>query len=73
MKQAVAARLGVALLWESSVTADLAAGNLREVHIDGPPMLDSLYIAKLSSKRLTPLQHRLYDELSAVLLPGPTT
>jgi len=73
MKQAVAARLGVALLWESSVTADLAAGNLREVHIDGPPMLDSLYIAKLSSKRLTPLQHRLYDELSAVLLPGRTT
>jgi DNA-binding transcriptional LysR family regulator len=67
IKQAVQAHLGVALLWESSVAADIDEGRLREIHIDAPDMVDSLYIVKLGAKRLTPLQQQLYELLSKVL------
>lgn len=67
MKQAVRAQLGVALLWESSVVDDLQSGLMREIAIDAPPMLDSLYIVKLTSKHLSPLQQRVYAALAQVL------
>jgi DNA-binding transcriptional LysR family regulator len=67
MKQAVQGHLGVAVLWESSVRADIEEGRLREIEIDAPDMIDSLYIHKLAGRRLTPLQQRLYDRLSHVI------
>jgi DNA-binding transcriptional LysR family regulator len=67
MKQAVQAHLGVALLWEATVAADIDEGRLREIHIDAPVMEDSLYIVKLTSKHLTPIQQKLYDILSNVI------
>jgi DNA-binding transcriptional LysR family regulator len=67
MKQAVHAHLGVALLWEASVKDDLASGALREVRIPDRQLLDELYIVKLASKRLTPLQQRMYDALIDVV------
>jgi len=64
MKQAVLGHLGVALLMESSVADDLREQRLREIRIDGPEMIDSLYIIKLSAKHLSPLQQKLYDRIS---------
>jgi LysR family transcriptional regulator, low CO2-responsive transcriptional regulator len=70
IKQAVQGHLGVALLWESSVAADLEEGRLREIRIDAPPMTDSLYIVKPNGKRLSPLQQKLYDRVCVVLADG---
>jgi DNA-binding transcriptional LysR family regulator len=67
MKQAVRAGIGVALLWEASVREDIDSGVLREVTIDGAELLDSLYIVKHRSKRLTPLQGKLYARLRGML------
>jgi DNA-binding transcriptional LysR family regulator len=67
MKQAVRADIGVALLWEASVREDIDSGVLREVTIDGAELLDSLYIVKHRSKRLTPLQGKLYARLRGML------
>lgn len=70
MKQAVQGHLGVALLWESSVATDIAEGRLREIRVDAPDMVDSLYIVKLANKHLSPLQAKLYERVSAVLTDG---
>jgi DNA-binding transcriptional LysR family regulator len=67
MKQAIHAHIGVALLWEASIQEDLASGLLRQVRIDGPEMLDRLYIVKHKNKRLTPLQQNLYHRLRHML------
>ena len=67
MKQAIHAHIGVALLWDASIREDLELGTLREVQIEGPEMLDSLYIVKHRSKRLTPLQQSLYQRLRHLL------
>ena len=61
MKQAVQAHLGVALLWEGAVAADIDEGRLREIEIDAPSMAESLYAVKLARKRFTPIQQKLYD------------
>ena len=61
IKQAVQAHLGVALLWEGSVAADIDEGRLIEIEIDAPTMAESLYAVKLASKRFTPIQQKLYD------------
>jgi DNA-binding transcriptional LysR family regulator len=71
IKQAVQGHLGVAVLWESSVRADLEEGRLREIEIDAPEMVDSLYIQKLAGRHFTPLQQRLYDRLSHVISDSP--
>jgi LysR family transcriptional regulator, low CO2-responsive transcriptional regulator len=72
MKQGVQAHLGVALLWESSVAADIDEGRLREIHIENAPdMVDSLYIVKLVAKHLSPLQSQLYELLSTVIEDVP--
>jgi DNA-binding transcriptional LysR family regulator len=67
MKQAIHAHLGVALLLEASVRDDLVSGVLREVRIDGPPIVDTLYIVKHVSKQLSPLQQKLYDAILHVI------
>lgn len=67
MKQAVRAGVGVALLWEASVADDIMEGKLREVRIEGPEMLDTLYLVKNNNKRLTPLQNRLYERVRGML------
>jgi LysR family transcriptional regulator, low CO2-responsive transcriptional regulator len=67
MKQAVQGHLGVALLWESSVAADLEEGRLREIQIEAPDMTDSLYVLRLAGKRFSSLQQKLYDQVSAAL------
>lgn len=67
IKQAVRGGLGVALLWESSVAEDIADGRLREIRIEAPDMLDSLYVVKLAAKHLSPLQAKLYDRVCDVL------
>jgi LysR family transcriptional regulator, low CO2-responsive transcriptional regulator len=71
MKQAVRARIGVALLWEASVREDIDSGVLREIPIEGAELLDSLYIVKHRSKRLTPLQSKLYARLRGMLEARP--
>jgi len=63
LKQAVAANVGVALLWKTSVLGELANGTLRELHIDGPPLLDRLYLVKRQRKNLTAMQTRLVDAI----------
>lgn len=65
IKQAVAAGLGVALLWRVSVAADLAAGTLREVRVNGPLRRDKLYFVTRAGKRLTPAQDRLKRKVLA--------
>ncbi|MFD2416535.1 LysR family transcriptional regulator [Amycolatopsis pigmentata] len=71
MKQAIRANIGVALLWEASVREDLDSGVLREVAIEGPDLFDNLYIVKHRSKRLTPLQSKLYARLRGMLDTEP--
>jgi LysR family transcriptional regulator, low CO2-responsive transcriptional regulator len=70
IKQAVQGHLGVALLWESSVAADVEEGRLREIPIEAPEMVDSLYIVKPGGKHLSPLQQNLFDRICAVLPAG---
>ncbi len=70
IKQAVQGHLGVALLWESSVAADVEEGRLREIGIEAPEMIDSLYLVKPSGKRLSALQQKLYDRVCNVLADG---
>lgn len=67
IKQGVIADLGVALLWRESVAADVAAGRLREVMIEAPPLLDKLFIVRRTGKRFTPLQRRLLDQLRVAI------
>ncbi|MEU6261482.1 LysR family transcriptional regulator [Streptomyces sp. NPDC047043] len=63
IKQAVAADLGVALLWRHSVETDLASGALREVRIRDADLRDRLYLVRRTEKRLSPLQQRLAQEI----------
>ncbi|PYC99885.1 LysR family transcriptional regulator [Microbacterium esteraromaticum] len=63
IKQAVAADLGVAMLWRESVRADIEAGVLREVRVIAPTIRDKLFIVRRTGNRLTPLQQRLLDHL----------
>jgi DNA-binding transcriptional LysR family regulator len=73
MKQAVQGHLGVALLWESSVAADIEEGRLREIRIEAPDMLDSLYVIKLTGRHFSALQQKLYDRVTTLLddsVPG---
>lgn len=65
IKQAVAAGLGVALLWRVSVAPDLAAGTLREIRVEGSLRRDKLYFVTRAGKRLTPAQLRLKAQLLA--------
>ncbi len=67
IKQAVAADIGVAMLWRASVQADIEAGAVREVHVTGRPIRDKLFIVRRTGNRLTPLQQRLLDELRSVI------
>lgn len=67
MKQAVLAGVGVAMLWEASVGEDIREGKLREVHIEGQEMLDTLYLVRNNTKRLSPLQTRLYERVRGML------
>lgn len=67
IKQAVIADLGVALLWRESVASEVAAGSLREVTIDAPPLRDKLFIVRRTGKRFTPLQRRLLDEMRGAI------
>jgi DNA-binding transcriptional LysR family regulator len=63
IKQAVEADLGLALLWRASVSAELAAGTLREVTIEGHVLRDKLYLVRRRNLRSTPLQDRLLAEI----------
>ncbi|MDL5159677.1 LysR family transcriptional regulator [Actinomycetospora termitidis] len=63
IKQAVAAGLGVALLWSVSVRADIERGDLREVRVEGPLRRDRLYLVTRVGKRLSPVQARLRERI----------
>ncbi|MEQ3549467.1 LysR family transcriptional regulator [Pseudonocardia nematodicida] len=63
MKQAIAARLGVGLLWRSSVEPELADGTLREVRIAGADLRDKLFLVGRRGKRYSPLQTRLVESI----------
>lgn len=63
IKQAVAADLGVALLWRVSVLKELQRGELREVRVAGPRMRDHVYLVKRTAKRLSPMQQRLTEAI----------
>jgi DNA-binding transcriptional LysR family regulator len=63
IKQAVAADLGLGLLWRVSVEAELAAGTLREVAIEGTVLRDKLYLVTRQGKRSTPLQRRVVSTI----------
>lgn len=67
IKQAVVADIGVAMLWRESVQADIEAGVLREVRVTGRQIRDKLFIVRRTGNRLTPLQHRLLDQLRSVI------
>ncbi|WP_219412378.1 LysR substrate-binding domain-containing protein [Pseudonocardia nigra] len=67
IKQAVAAGLGVALLSRTSVRADLACGALREVRVEGAVMSEQLQMIRRASKRLSPLQSALADEIRSAV------
>lgn len=67
IKQAVAADIGVAMLWRASVQADIEAGTVREVRIAGQPIRDKLFIVRRIGSRLTPVQQRLLDRLRLVI------
>jgi DNA-binding transcriptional LysR family regulator len=67
IKQAVVADIGVAMLWRQSVQAEIEAGSLREIRVDGPPLRDKLFIVRRTGNRLTPLQRRMLDRLRAVI------
>lgn len=64
LKFAVAQGVGISMLWRVSVQAELDAGTLRELHIDGPAIRDNLYRVQLRGARLTPMQLKLRDFLS---------
>ncbi|PBC36066.1 LysR family transcriptional regulator [Rhodococcus sp. ACPA4] len=63
IKQAVAADLGLALLWRSSVDRELSEGTLREVKIEGHTLRDKLYLVRRRNHRSTALQDRLLAEI----------
>ncbi|SEB60933.1 LysR family transcriptional regulator [Microbacterium hydrocarbonoxydans] len=67
IKQAVAADLGVAMLWRQSVQVDIEAGSLREITVEAPPLRDKLFIVRRIGNRLTPVQRRMLDRLRAVI------
>jgi DNA-binding transcriptional LysR family regulator len=67
IKQAVAADLGIGLLWRASVEAELAAGTLREVTVEGADLRDKLYLVRRRGHRSTPLQERLLEEIRTQL------
>lgn len=65
IKHAIAADLGVGLLWRASVEDDLRAGTLREVSLGRADLRDKLYLVHRRGKRLTPLHRRLADAVRA--------
>jgi DNA-binding transcriptional LysR family regulator len=54
IKQSVAAGLGLAVLSRNVLTLELATGVLRELDVQGFPLMGHWYVAHLKAKRLSP-------------------
>jgi LysR family transcriptional regulator, low CO2-responsive transcriptional regulator len=65
IKQAVLDGVGVALLFRSSVSREVAEGSMRIIDIVDAELSVPLYLASRTDKRYTPLQQRLYDYIFA--------
>ncbi len=63
IKQAVRQRLGIGLLFRSSVEEHLANGTLRAVGLRGSPMLVPLVLVHSRSKIFSPLQEKLIGHI----------
>jgi DNA-binding transcriptional LysR family regulator len=63
MKHAVRAGLGVAFLFRSSVEAELARGELREITVRDARLHAPIFIVTRADKRFTPIQQALLDDI----------
>jgi DNA-binding transcriptional LysR family regulator len=64
LKQAVAGGLGLSVLSQHALGADLAAQGLTVLDVEGFPIISSWYTVHLAGKRLTPLAQAFRDYLS---------
>jgi DNA-binding transcriptional LysR family regulator len=67
LKEAVAAGLGLAVLFRLSAKSEVDAGTLVELHIEGVRMTRPFYLIYSMRKRFSPLQLRLLDSLNATV------
>lgn len=64
IKQAVMAGLGIAMISAHTVGAELEAGRLRALPVEGLPVVRQWFVAKLPDKRLLPAARALWDFLA---------
>lgn len=63
IKKAVAAGLGLALLFRSAVEPELEEGSLREIHLDGQKINGRVHLLYRKDKVFSPVQQKLVDEI----------
>jgi len=73
IKQAVMAEMGIALLSAHTIAAEVEAGRIAVLDVQGLPMMRRWYVVKRQDKRLLPAARALWDDLvrdGAGFLPG---
>jgi DNA-binding transcriptional LysR family regulator len=71
MKRATAEGLGVAVLFRSSVEAELRDGRLREIEVEGVRLSGPVYLAYRNDKSFSALHRELIAEIRAYFGPPP--
>jgi molybdate transport repressor ModE-like protein len=64
IKQAVMAEMGIALLSAHTIAAEVEAGRIAVLDVEGMPMMRRWYVVKRQDKRLLPAARALWDHLA---------